>query len=396
MKVLIVHDDDATVAALARAVRARNAQVHIEHEGSLASVDVLLTPSVDDVLQFAAYAGWVQRQGVRVIAFRGIECRRGLSRAVLETLANFNPLTPVPRAPVLRRGAVETRVDVLEYGTPEVVADQLLLALGVARSATVDVEVLESMGSAGAADFKKVRWPGLEAPVLLVEARPDSFRADSLPLAARASLVRGPGLAETLEVFWEDPTPHLLQVLPPGCSLASLRPGYHGPSLGVPMALSVVRGLAEGVATLHAHGFASGGFEISSVWLTFSGEVLLLGRGMVHLRLPEMTTYSWAAPEEIMAQVPAAVPGDAFRLGSVLLDLAVGESPYGQDIMMQLEWSIEHSNCRRELEPIAGVLETLLHLTSADRPRGELLHEVIATASPSNWKEYVAKFAKGQ
>lgn len=408
MKVLIVHDDDAAVAALARAVRARAPKLEIEHAleleaAHLTSVEVLVIQRAGDSLQFAAFAGSVHRQGVRVVMFHGFAGPRGMTRAEAESSANWNPLTPVPRVPLIRTGEVVTRVDVLEHGSPEAVAEQLVRVLGVERSQIADAVVIESLGSAGAADFKRVQWPGLQAPVLLVEALP--YEAASCAAAQRASLVRGEGLAQTLEVFWEDPRPHLLQVLPEGVSLARRRK-----TMGVPTALSLVRGIAEGVATLHANDFASGGLDPSSIWLTDAGEVLLLGHGIIHLRPKSRAALRWGAPEELLARIPprygraattaifdfSELPGDPFRLGAMVLDLAVAESPYDERFLMQRDWSIEQSAHRAELAPIADLLETLLHVDSVDRPRGALLREVIAAASPSNWKEYVAKLAKGQ
>ena len=123
--------------------------------------------------------------------------------------------------------------------------------------------------------------------------------------------------------------------------------------------------------------------------------MLLLGHGVLHLRAVE-GGWHWSAPEEVVARVAPELPGDPFRIGMMLMMLAVGDSPYGEEPIMRREWSLTQSEHLVELGPVVDLLETLLHLDSVDRPRGELLHRLLAEAAPVPWRAYVAKAAKGQ
>ena len=256
--------------------------------------------------------------------------------------------------------------------------------------------VVESLGRSGPVRFERVRWPGIGAPVLLAKVNRDGVLADSFAAAQRASLVRGRGLAQTLEVFWDEPVPHIVQALPEGISLRELR----AKRLGWRVACAVVRAVTQGVATLHEHGFGAGRLGHASVWLGTSGEAVLLGHGLTQLRYHSSPgSPSQMPPEELagLGSISPELPGDSFRLGLMLMRLAVGDYPFHHVNAAQFiegRWQLEFAGFRRELAPVAGLLTTLMQPNPADRPRGSLLLEVIDGACPRDWPALGAAAAR--
>ncbi len=256
--------------------------------------------------------------------------------------------------------------------------------------------VVESLRRSGPVTFERVRWPGIEAPVLLARVARDEVLAESFAPAQRASLLRGPGLAQSLEVFWDEPVPHIVQALPEGISLRELR----AERLGWRVACSVVRAMAQGVATLHEHGFGAGRLGAASVWLGTSGEAVLLGHGLTQLKYRSQPgSPSEMPPEELagLGEISPELPGDSFRLGLLLMELAVGDHPFHHLTPAQFiegRWELDFAAYRVELAPVAKVLAMLMHPSSIARPRGALLIEVIDQACPGDWRSVVAAAAK--
>ena len=278
-------------------------------------------------------------------------------------------------------------VTTVHAGNAEHVVDQVLSILVLARSASFDAKVIEELGFAGAVEFARVGWPGTTEPVLRAQVRRADFDPESLADAQRAGQLIGPGLAQTLEVFWDDPRPHLLQILPPGVSLQRLM--RQRPMWGIELALSVARGAADGIATLHAAEFSAGTLRAPSLWLTDKGEVLLLGHGLTQLPYTRQTYYglpSEAPPEEYGTQQPPKIPGDPFRLGILLMQLAVNDSPVRQLsplVYLQRDWAPDLDLHFDTLGPrVIPVLELLLQPESVDRPRGDLLRDVLEQVAP--------------
>lgn len=291
-------------------------------------------------------------------------------------------------------GETEPGITTVESGTPERIVDQVLSILGIARSATFDSKVIEELGFAGSVEFARVEWPGATEPVLRAQVRRGEFDPEALAAAQRAGQLSGPGLAQTLEVFWDDPRPHLLQILPGGVSLQRLL--RQRPAWGIELALAVARGVADGIETLHAAEFSAGTLRAPSIWLTDTGDVLLLGHGLTQLPYTRQTYYglpSEAPPEEYGTQLPPKIPGDAFRLGILLMQLAVNDSPVRQltpIVYLQREWEPElsgHDFSRRVL----GLLELLFRPQSVDRPRGQLLREVIDEVAPEERRRVISE-----
>ncbi|MDP2274542.1 MAG: hypothetical protein Q8N23_08265 [Archangium sp.] len=293
-------------------------------------------------------------------------------------------------------GEPEEGVTTLHPGTPEHVVDQLLSILGLARSASFDCRVIEELGFAGAVEFAKVEWPGAREPLLRAQVRRGEFDPESFGAAQRAGQLRGPGLAQTLEVFWDDPRPHLLQVLPRGVSLQRLL--RQRPLWGVEVALSIARGAADGIATLHAADFSAGTLRAPSIWLTDAGQVLLLGHGLTQLPYTRQTYYglpSEAPPEEYGTQLPPKIPGDPFRLGILLMQLAVNDSPVRQLsplVYLQRDWEPDFEAHYDTFGPrVVRLLELLFRPDSTDRPRGDLLRQVLDEVVPKNRSQLISE-----
>ncbi len=309
----------------------------------------------------------------------------GLTSLSLASFLTFVATLPAPPR-VMSLGEALPGVTTLEPGAPERVVDQLFVVLGLVRSASFDSEVLESVGFAGAVEFARVKWPGAVEPLLRAQIARSEFDPVSLAEAQRAGQLSGPGLATTLEVFWDDPRPHLLQAVPSGVSLARLQ--RQRSAWGVDLALSIARGLAEGIATLHAADFSAGTLRGPSIWLTEEGDVLLLGHGLTQVPYTRQTYYglpSEAPPEEYGTQLPPKIPGDAFRLGILLMQLAVNDSPVRQIppvVYLQRDWRPVLEPYLEVLGPAAPMLELLLQPEPVDRPRGALLRQVIDEVAP--------------
>ena len=334
------------------------------------------------------------RRELKDRSWDGVLMMPGLERLSRSSFVQF--ASTVRNAPKLMLlGEEEAGVITVAPGSRERVIDQVLSILGLPRSATFDSRVVEELGFAGAVEFARVEWPGAQQPLLRALVRRGDFDAQALGAAQRAGQLSGPGLAQTLEVFWDDPRPHLLQVLPEGVSLQRLL--RQRPIWGTELAVSVARGAADGMATLHAAEFSAGTLRAPSVWLTVEGEVLLLGHGLTQLPYTRQTYYglpSEAPPEEYGTQMPPSIPGDPFRLGILLMQLAVNDSPVRQlspIVYLQRTWRPELSAHFTALGPrVARVVELLVQPESFDRPRGELLREVLDEVAPKDRARAIA------
>jgi hypothetical protein len=316
-----------------------------------------------------------------------------LKRLSLVSFQKFAATLPSPPKLMLI-GEAEPGITTVEPGSPERIVDQVLSILGLARSATFDSKVIEELGFAGSVEFARVEWPGAPEPVLRAQVRRGEFDPEALAAAQRAGQLTGPGLVQTLEVFWDDPRPHLLQILPGGVSLQRLL--RQRPAWGIELALSVARGVADGIETLHAAEFSAGTLRAPSIWLTDTGEVLLLGHGLTQLPYTRQTYYglpSEAPPEEYGTQLPPKIPGDAFRLGILLMQLAVNDNPVRQltpIVYLQREW--EPALSGHDFGPhVIGLLELLFRPQSVDRPRGQLLREVIDEVAPHDRRRVISE-----
>jgi serine/threonine protein kinase len=180
-----------------------------------------------------------------------------------------------------------------------------------------------------------------------------------------------------------------LQHVPAGVSLNRLLGQRHRP-WPASLALAIGRGIADGVATLHAAEVSAGTLRGPSIWLTDDGEVLLLGHGLTQLPYTTQTYYglpSEAPPEEYGTAMAPQVQGDAFRLGQMVCQLATGMTPVSRMTpveYLQRTWTAE-------LDAELGGLAPLLQAESVDRPRGELLRTLLDALAPADRKSLVAE-----
>lgn len=375
---LVVHPDDAKAAALLGALRERQ--------------DVLdgwSVPTLDHA----------RRELSGVSSFAAVLVAPGLKRLSLASFAK----TASAKTPAVRLLLIDEEHDgytTLPGVSPAQVIEQVLAMLGVVRSATVDAPTVGSLGVSGAAFFERVAWPGAPQPLLRATAvTGPTFDASTWSRAQRAGLVSGPGLAPTLESFWDDPRPHVLQQLPPGVSLWRLRRQRTG--WDVPVALSIARGLCEGLVTLHEAGFSGGTLRGPECWLTDEGEVLLLGHALLQLPYHHSEYYGLpeeAPPEEYGQQIAPQPQGDAFRLGVLIMLLAVDRSAVRElrpAEYLERQWRPDLGPWRSTFGPaVCRALEILLAPFEVDRPRGALLRDVLDEVAPKNWPQVLRDAVK--
>ena len=107
---------------------------------------------------------------------------------------------------------------------------------------------------------------------------------------------------------------------------------------------------------------------------------------------------SEAPPEEYGTQLPPCIPGDPFRLGILLMQLAVNDSPVRQLsplVYLQRTWRPELEAHFTALGPrVARVVELLVQPDSFDRPRGELLREILDDVAPRDRERAIADAVK--
>lgn len=288
------------------------------------------------------------REAMKEKPYDAVLLRKGLKRLGLES---FRKLA-VGRTALMVIDDDVPGYHRIEGENGERIVDQVFSHLGIARSQIFDRKVINQLGGAGSFTIDQVEFEGITDPVIC--ARLDSdFDQTELPKLQRIAQVQGPGLAPTLEVFWDDPRPHVLHVVPPGLTLRRLmrarsEPGRTRPTAGGPgaqeaIALAVLRGVLLAAETLHRAGASIGKLGAPSIWLTTKGEVLLLGRALAQLagRMEFATAVPPIEARPGQRQKPPVPEGDAFRLGSLLLEICVGENPFwpiGQESYAGLQW----------------------------------------------------------
>lgn len=360
MRVVVVSDERGDLAGPLQAA------LHARYD----TLEVRFVDSLDHV-----------REELRKAPFDAVLVCAGLKRLSLESLRKLaGPSTKLLVLDDDVPGWVR-----LDGSVGEKVADQVFAHLGLARSASFDHPVEEWVGYCGSTRFERVQYPGITDPVIRARLDRREFPEGRLAEAQRIAQLQGPGLARTLEVFWDDPRPHLLQVVPPGLTLGRLRTPKEGPAEPDLVALHLMRRVLTGVLTCHAAGVSCGPLNRESLWLTRQGEVLLLGRGMTHLPI-ESRSPGLVAPLEYRLTAPDDSPrreGDAFRLGTLLLELVIGQNPFqylsGHDFRAR-QWkpgwtwgNEQQGRARRLIELLA---------TPNDGPVGEDLRALIDANTP--------------
>lgn len=212
---------------------------------------------------------------------------------------------------------------------------------------------------------------------------------------------RGPGLPELYEVGHANGVTYLVQELLEGESLRHVmnalaqRKGFIAPAEG----LAIVGRLAHLLADLHARvpAVVHGDVCASTTLLTPRGEVYLLDAGVATAAGataalgPARAEPHSLAPEQLAEQVSPAT--DAFRLGLVLYELALGRPLFAAaDATQALVLCQRFTGLRRDAlkqvpEPYASLLVQLLAVDPGDRPTLEEIDAVLQQASAkAGWK----------
>lgn len=304
------------------------------------------------------------------------------------SFAAFVPfLARLPRPPrVLVLGADAPGAVTLADGPPSKTVAQVLAVLGIATSELFEHQVLAELSRDESLQLDLVRLPHSSA-VLVRAAATRALDESEVKLARRAAAVRGPGLAEVLEAFWDDPRPHHLSSVPRGAPLDRVLERLDAVALDAALAVGV--GVARAMATLHEKDVAAGHLPTGRLWLAEGGELRLLGNGFGQLA-PRRSRFGvsvpgLAPPEEVGGDVPPGVAGDAFRLGVLLVRLATGRRPFaGLDVFdfMQGAWPPWSDEVRAALGPAEPLLDLLLAYADVDRPRGALLLGLFERVAP--------------
>lgn len=372
MNLLVVLPDDAEAHVLAGVLHERTNGLAWLRVATLEQARRELTTRVFDAV--------LLRPGPRSLAF-----------------AAFSPfLSRLPRPPRLVLVDAEAPGAVtVEDGPPEHLVQQLLAVLGIAASELFEHRVLAELDREESLQLDLVQLPGSDVP-LVRAASTRALDEHELRLARRAAAVRGPGLPDVIEAFWDDPRPHHLCAVPRGTTLARVLERLDAVPLDAALALGV--SLSRAMATLHGAEVAAGPLGTGRVWLTEDGALLLLGNGFGQLS-PRRSRYGLsvpgvAPPEEVGGDVPPGVPGDAFRLGVLLVRLATGRRPFATlDVFdfIRGAWPAWDDSVPAALGPAAPLLDVLLAFADVDRPRGVHLASLLAEVGP---KEPAAVLAR--
>lgn len=307
-------------------------------------------------------------------------------------LRKWGQLKPGPHLLVLGDGAPRARH--IERGSARHVVAQLYAALGLERSAVSDAKVVDTIGYSGPVVVEHVEWPGAAEPLVRARLRPDEFEREDLPLAQRHGGLAGPGVAPAIECFWDDVHPHTLHMLPPGISLARLEAIWWRPE--PELALAFLRELVVGARTAHAAGASAGWLGGGSVWLGDDGAVTLVGVQLSQVPPRRPRTFglaSEAPPEEFHVRLEPRPAADAFRLGVFLSRLLDDVDPLAHVAPLEYlagDWPPSLGPEARARPAVAGLIETLLQPRDVDRPRGELLFELIDHVAPPDARQRVA------
>jgi len=155
--------------------------------------------------------------------------------------------------------------------------------------------------------------------------------------------------------------------------------------LELPMALWVVRQVAEALASLHRAGFIHGDVKPDNIRIGEDGTAVLLDLGFAH-RPGEnsaflqkgyiLGTVDYLAPELCDAEPTDDFGSDLFSLGVTLFELLTGKLPYPRRPVcetLKQRCTDTPLNIRRHLNvlraPLGALLDRLLHSCPANRPR---------------------------
>jgi serine/threonine protein kinase len=206
---------------------------------------------------------------------------------------------------------------------------------------------------------------------------------------ARAAFqLRHPNIAEVLDLDQaEDGSLFIAMEYVDGPSLRTVAGGFRE-GMPVPLALSIARGVASGLAAAHARGTVhrdikpenilltgAAGVDVQAKVLDFGIAAMLEGPTVTSLTRGLMLTPEYASPEQWRGMPAADMDGrtDLYALGGVLYEMLTGQTPFHAHTMEG--WMFAHlqenpvppSQLRPELAEWPGLDAQVLRLLARDR-----------------------------
>jgi serine/threonine protein kinase len=206
---------------------------------------------------------------------------------------------------------------------------------------------------------------------------------------ARAAFqLRHPNIVEVLDLDQaEDGSLFIAMEYVDGPSLRTVAGGFRE-GMPVPLALSIARGVASGLAAAHARGTVhrdikpenilltgTAGVEVQAKVLDFGIAAMLEGPTVTSLTRGLMLTPEYASPEQWRGMPAADMDGrtDLYALGGVLYEMLTGQTPFHAHTMEG--WMFAHlqenplppSQLRPEIAEWPGLDAQVLRLLARDR-----------------------------
>jgi len=215
------------------------------------------------------------------------------------------------------------------------------------------------------------------------------FRARFRREVTVARQVSGMFTAPVIDADTDGPVPWLATAYVPGPALADAVSG-HGP-LPAASVLALAKGLAEGLAAVHAAGVVHRDLKPANVLLAPDGPRLIdfgISRAAEASALTRtgllVGSPGFMSPEQAEGR-PVGPPSDIFSLGAVLAFAATGQGPFGTGSTPALVYRVVHSapNLTSLPAEVRPVIESCLAKDPARRPTAAQLLTGLAAASPA-------------
>ncbi|HUF79030.1 MAG TPA: serine/threonine-protein kinase, partial [Thermoanaerobaculia bacterium] len=211
-------------------------------------------------------------------------------------------------------------------GSGTVLAERFVLAERLAEGRTSVVFAARDRETGGLVAVKALRRELLSDPDVLA-----AFDSD----LRRVRQVVHPSVARVVELGVSDGVPFLASDLVDGPSLARVLD--QGSGLPAPAALRLARGVAAGLAAIHASGLAHGDLRPETVLLDRRGHARLIDLGVAPLLPPPgidpavdraLGSPAYLAPERLAGGPPSAA-ADVYAAGALLAVAFSGKPPSG-------------------------------------------------------------------
>jgi eukaryotic-like serine/threonine-protein kinase len=289
------------------------------------------------------------------------------------------------------------------WSVPDTIASRAGESAMMAVPKISGYELLSCLGGGMLTSVYSARASDNDATCAVKLLRPDwqtqPIAIKLLQREARACFaVRHPHLVELYEAHVTCPPYFLVMEMLPGESLRRrLRRDYR---LEPPMALWIVRQVAEALAAMHRKGFIHGDVKPDNIRLIHDGQAMLLDLGFAHrpgenASLMEagyvLGTVNYLAPELCGREPRDDARADIYSLGVTLFELLTGQLPYPSGDLeetLKRHRSEDATDIRKlnvELPPGLGdIIQRMVNRDVAQRPRagalvGELINLEIAT-----------------